>query len=75
MLLILALNARVPARHPSAFDTILKEYPTAQILAWARTGELSIEMGTVNSIQVHFDETALSFGNSASIALEDYNRE
>jgi len=53
---ILALNARVLAKDPSPFESILKEFPKMQILIWTGTGEPQISRSKISKIKDHFNK-------------------
>ncbi|MGK3742546.1 MAG: hypothetical protein ACI8RD_008907, partial [Bacillariaceae sp.] len=48
------VNARVLAKDPKPFDSILKEYPKIQLLIWTGTGEPDISRSQISSISNHF---------------------
>jgi len=51
---VLALNARVLAKDPSPFESILKEFPKMQLLVWTGTGEPQISRSKISRIKDHF---------------------
>ncbi len=53
---VLAANARVLARNPSPFDSILKEIPELNLLIWTGTGEPPISPGKIELIKKHFED-------------------
>ena len=52
--LVLALNARLLALKPGAFDTFLLNFPRSTILAWTGSGEPSIPQNLLDGISDHF---------------------
>jgi len=51
---VLAVNARVLAKDPNPFNSILSDHPHIQLLAWTGTGEPPISMHQVKLIEDHF---------------------
>jgi len=51
---VLAVNARVLAKDPTPFKSILSDHPHIQLLAWTGTGEPSISMHQVKLIEEYF---------------------
>ena len=51
---MLALNARVLSKDPTAFDAFLETFDDAQILAWTGAGEPGIPKELVTRIVEHY---------------------
>ncbi len=56
---VLALNARVLAKDPKPFDSILKDIPQLQLLVWTGTGEPPISERKIDGIKDHFGKIGL----------------
>ena len=53
---VLAVNARVIAKDPYPFDSILKQFPSLQLLIWTGTGEPPISANKIATIKKHFED-------------------
>lgn len=76
---VLAVNARVLAKDPTSFDSILKRYPTMQLLVWTGTGEPPISETQISSIKEYFHcigfEDQLGFDCQVSISKNYFHLE
>ena len=64
--LVLALNARIVAMKPNAFDRFLIEFPLSEILVWTGSGEPKIPIQDIKTIIQHFH----TMGNISRLSFD-----